>query len=635
MNHHRIACLVASVALAACSGSPTDRPDAQWDPDAPGRPDTRQPDAGEGTDVVIVDDFAGPMPTPLDIGPIVTAPTPPPPLTGGTLLVLQDGTHAIAADPDRDAVYVIDLATHAVAGTVHLSPGDEPQRAVEDDAHQVHLVLRGPGVIATIDPATATITARRSVCGTPRGIAFDTTAHTLEVVCSDGQWITLPASGGEPTRSVMVAPDLRDIVIRTDDVVISTFRRGDVLVVGRDGVVQSTLSPQDPPIRTPAPPTGGPPIDQHEIAWRTRVLPDGSIVVLHQLASTAPISTTPSGYGGLGCGAGIAHPAMTVFAPGATTAMPTSVAGTLSVDMAVSPDGESIAIAVPGNTMGRGGMAGVEVYPRAVVAQGVAAPCPMMPAVSLTPSGQPIAIAYAPDGHLLVQNREPAVLDIADSAGTISYSIPLSRESRADSGYALFHGNAGANIACASCHPEGGDDGHVWSFADFGPRRTQSMRGGVLATAPFHWNGDMTDFDVLATSVMGERMGGGHFDPAYAPILAQYVDHIPSLANPPPVDTSAVDRGRALFENGYVGCTGCHAGPLLTNNASVDVGTGGAFQVPSLRGVRWRAPYMHNGCAATLRDRFTAPCGGGEMHGHTDGLAAGQVDDLVAYLTTL
>jgi mono/diheme cytochrome c family protein len=117
--------------------------------------------------------------------------------------------------------------------------------------------------------------------------------------------------------------------------------------------------------------------------------------------------------------------------------------------------------------------------------------------------------------------------------------------------------------------------------------------------------------------------------------LANWMDRLPSLPHITPADGAAVDRGRALFENPAVGCATCHSGIALTNNASVDVGTGGPVQVPSLRGVRWPAPYMHTGCAATLADRFDPACGGGEAHGHTAGLSDAQRADLVAYLETL
>jgi hypothetical protein len=45
---------------------------------------------------------------------------------------------------------------------------------------------------------------------------------------------------------------------------------------------------------------------------------------------------------------------------------------------------------------------------------------------------------------------------------------------------------------------------------------------------------------------------------------------------------------------------------------------------------------MHDGCAPTLRDRFTNPhCGGGDSHGVTSKLTLEQIDDLVHYLETL
>jgi hypothetical protein len=68
---------------------------------------------------------------------------------------------------------------------------------------------------------------------------------------------------------------------------------------------------------------------------------------------------------------------------------------------------------------------------------------------------------------------------------------------------------------------------------------------------------------------------------------------------------------------------------------TTDVGTGGLFQVPSLRGVGARAPFMHTGCAKTLADRFNPACGGGDKHGVTSGLTTSQIADLVAYMETL
>jgi hypothetical protein len=73
---------------------------------------------------------------------------------------------------------------------------------------------------------------------------------------------------------------------------------------------------------------------------------------------------------------------------------------------------------------------------------------------------------------------------------------------------------------------------------------------------------------------------------------------------------------------------------MFTNNQTVDVGTGAPLQVPSLIGVAHHAPWIHTGCAKTLRERFDPACGG-DKHGNVAGLADGQIDDLVAYLESL
>jgi cytochrome c peroxidase len=72
----------------------------------------------------------------------------------------------------------------------------------------------------------------------------------------------------------------------------------------------------------------------------------------------------------------------------------------------------------------------------------------------------------------------------------------------------------------------------------------------------------------------------------------------------------------------------------FTNNGFADVGKGAALPVPSLRGVSFRVPLMHDGCAQSLRDRFEPACGGGDRHGHTSQLEPPQIDELIAYLET-
>ncbi len=63
------------------------------------------------------------------------------------------------------------------------------------------------------------------------------------------------------------------------------------------------------------------------------------------------------------------------------------------------------------------------------------------------------------------------------------------------------------------------------------------------------------------------------------------------------------------------------------------MGTGGAFQVPTLLGLRHRAPYLHDGRAATIRGVLTDAYTDG--HGSVSHLAPADLDALVAYLESL
>jgi mono/diheme cytochrome c family protein len=136
---------------------------------------------------------------------------------------------------------------------------------------------------------------------------------------------------------------------------------------------------------------------------------------------------------------------------------------------------------------------------------------------------------------------------------------------------------------------------------------------------------------VLSQEVLRVRMHGPLLSTEEVAALDRWLDAVPLPPASPPSDPSAVDRGRALFAR--AGCATCHGGASFTNNQTVDVGTGGKFQVPSLRGVAWRAPYMHDGCAPGLADRF-GPCGGDDRHG-VSRLSAQHRADLVAYLESL
>ncbi|HEY8078091.1 MAG TPA: hypothetical protein VIF62_28385, partial [Labilithrix sp.] len=93
----------------------------------------------------------GPQP---DFGPLVKATDPPPPISGGTLAVAADGTTVVAADADRDCVYVVDVPSRTVTYKVFLPHHAEPGRVAIDDTNHAWVVLRRTGGVAVIDLAS-------------------------------------------------------------------------------------------------------------------------------------------------------------------------------------------------------------------------------------------------------------------------------------------------------------------------------------------------------------------------------------------------------------------------------------------------------------------------------------------------
>jgi mono/diheme cytochrome c family protein len=559
---------------------------------------------------------------------------PPPPVSGGTLTVLTGGLKAVAADPDRDHVYVVDLAQWKLAFDVALQPGDEPGRVAEGPPGKAFVALRRAGAVVTIDTATGAIAERRAVCAAPRGMAYDAAKGRLHVACAEGVLVTLPASGQTAQRRLALPDDLRDVVIIETGLLVSRFRSAQVLRLNEAGAVMATL--------TPKPTEEG---FEASVAWRLRADPGGGAFLFHQMSlATAitidgsPAVTMPQHLGtyqssGGGCGS-IVQAAVTMLrpddamytSPSANTALPVDgvydplTASAALIDTATRTEAFLNVGSV--NLVSVTGDPGCGRFEQPT--QRLAFP---LPADSVaTPPGQPIAIDATPE-HLVVQSREPTALWRDDGRVLI-----LSTERHADVGHAIFHAST-RGLACASCHPEGGEDGRVWKFDPIGSRRTISLRGGLTGTEPLHWDGDLPTLGALVEEVWGRRMQAPALADDQIAELRRWIDSLPAL---PRVagDAAVVARGRALFEDATAACSTCHAGALTTNNTSVDVGTGRSMQVPSLRGLSWRAPYLHDGCAATLTARFGA-CGGGDKHGHTSQLTPTQIADLVAYLQSL
>ncbi len=216
--------------------------------------------------------------------------------------------------------------------------------------------------------------------------------------------------------------------------------------------------------------------------------------------------------------------------------------------------------------------------------------------------------------------------------------------------------------SCASCHPDARSDALYWDLLNDGVGNTKNTKSLLLsaATPPVMWRG------VRGSAGMAVRTGIRHiqfaeptagqaeaieaFLRALRPVPSPALDaarakplvlaeascgqcHEPG--EPVGVLTAAARRGKALF-HGKAGCVECHPPPLYTNLQTVDpgLGSGVAYDVPSLIEAWRTAPYLHSGDALTLRETIT-DFNSLQQRGRTRDLTPSELDDLLEFLRSL
>jgi DNA-binding beta-propeller fold protein YncE len=570
----------------------------------------------------------------------------PVPLFGGTVAVSVDGTLAAVSDPDRDLVQVVDLDRMGVIHTAAFSAGSEPGRAVDDGAGAFAVVLRRAGKVAFVSQQTGVVAATHSVCAEPRGITRDSTSpNGLLVACATGEVFRVSAAGASLLKTLGV--EARDIFETNGRLTVTTFRDAR-LYDERSGEPTWARPPSVPAFHMSATPVSF----EAQVAWRTVQRPNGELVMVHQAHRTGeptpprppaapPVPPAAAYYGGTAplpppapsfpsqgpnCALSVLRTAVTRFTPEGPKTF--HVPGVLPIDAAVSPDGKTLVIAhAATNELTR--------VPLETVPTGPDVNCgpALVPAVDFETTFQletPVGLAFTPSGELLVHYRVPNVLILQSASGHEVSRISLGAPVQAN-GHRLFHFSTGP-AACASCHPEGHEDGHTWTFGG-AVRRTQDLSGGLLATAPFHWKGDLARMQDVMRDTFVTRMGGAMPTDADVDDLGRFLDAIPAPKPFAGTVASETTMGRAAFVK--AGCESCHGGAKLGSNATLSVGKREAMQVPSLIGVSRRGPWMSDGCASTLRARFTDVTCGGSTHGDVASLSAVELDALVTYLERL
>ncbi|MCU0667962.1 MAG: Ig-like domain-containing protein [Myxococcota bacterium] len=204
-------------------------------------------------------------------------------------------------------------------------------------------------------------------------------------------------------------------------------------------------------------------------------------------------------------------------------------------------------------------------------------------------------------------------------------------------------------ISCATCHVDGGHDGRTWDFTGRGEglRNTTDLRGRAgVGHGRVHWSANFDEIQDFENDIRGPFGGVGFLSDGQFALtsntlgtpkagrsadldaLAAYVTslgakHLPRtpFRDADGTKSEAGLRGAQVFQT--YGCPSCHVGGKKTDSALAmsllhDVGTlsstsgqrlGGplaGIDTPTLLGLAYSAPYLHDGSAATLEDVFTS-----------------------------
>jgi mono/diheme cytochrome c family protein len=216
------------------------------------------------------------------------------------------------------------------------------------------------------------------------------------------------------------------------------------------------------------------------------------------------------------------------------------------------------------------------------------------------------------------------VLKLArDAAEEHPVQIALSRQASSPTehdlalGRRLFHQTlAQDGRACASCHPDGRDDGLVWSTPD-GNRQTPFLAGRLRGTAPYAWTGSGETVEIHLANTLARLSAR----PLERRELDAVIGYAMTMAGPTRATTTgspqAIARGREIFHSKDAGCSSCHGvDGLAPDGLRHALAESTEFDTPSLDFVGGTGPYFHDGRYASLGALLAATDGSMGKTGH-------------------
>lgn len=590
---------------------------------------------------------------------------------GSTVALDRDNLVAFVADSDNQALHRVDL----VSGSVVTTPlGCVPSDVLLLSSDRVAVAMRGCNEVRVLDIDAAgegTTAARTNVPAEPWGLALGA-GNALFVTSAYGRALTALDAESLSTRySVPLAREPRGVAISADGLrAFVTHAVGDaVSVVDLDGG-SSGEAPRARSVRM----LGGKYRNRvDELVGARTMHPTSSLAyapvlneagtrlfVSHLVVQNGESTTTfiASGYGGVSIENDTSVPSVAVVDVArerllgvSEDAVPrdfVNISAQSAFGTAVAPIGsparQARASAVMGDALfvtsqGTGELVELDansldpaLAPRAVFKVG-SGPT----GIDVDPRTD-IAVVWNQNSHDL------AVVSLG--SGDVD-TIPVANDPlRADiaRGRALFHAETDRRIsrdgrACASCHPEGRDDGIVWRLGD-GPRQTLTLAGHV-ESGPYGWHGvsETLESNIKETIT---RLGGSGLPDEDLKALATYLREglfVPQRPAAPASSGALVARGRDLYMSDKLGCNSCHDLGRNTSDRQVhNVGSAAKgesrseFRTPPLAMLEASAPYFHDGRYATLEALLDDNL---DPMGQTSHLAADDRAALLAFLRTL
>lgn len=553
-----------------------------------------------------------------------------------TLAVANNGN--LWVTNQGDATLSVLNSSGAVLNTIAMPRGSQPYGIVfSPDATQLYVSLEGRGEVVSLDTGTGTVIDTLAVGPDPRGLAVTADSQALYVT----RFISPQLPQGEVRKIETAGFAVEQVISLQND---TTTIDGEDRSGGHPNYLSAiTLSPDGARAWVPS---------QKVNTGRGNFV-SGQPLTFESTARTI-----------------VSQIDLTTDTEDAAAQVDFND-GNLASDAALMPLGDYVFVAIQANNR----VDILDAYSGSAMG-------------SLTTDRAPKAVALSGDGsRLFVHNfmgRSVEVFDTSNIVNGSDFVAPsiaqiqtVSSEQLAANvlqGKRIFYNAEDTRMAldgymaCASCHLDGDSDRRVWDFTDRGEglRNTRSLIGAAgTRDGNVHWTANFDEIHDFENDIRSAFGGTGFLsesdfaataDPLGAPkaglnadldALVAYVD---SLAETPPSPyrngngslTTEAQAGAVLFDT--LNCASCHSGDYFTDGQRWDVGTiqassgqgsgqsltGVGFDTPSLLGLWFKAPYLHNGQAATLQDVLNS-----SSHGGTDTLTLQQRDQLAAYLLQL